>query len=219
MLKKTKPKVTGKKIRGTEAEKLLIGWLIEDPEVSNLELSRRLQTRKIRIASATIQAWRANFYNADVVDIQIFKQQLLDEKEAYRDFRRKLVSRSTGTIDFYLETIKDIENRVAELRRAQETFQKKYPHRGVHSTLEELIISYYKLLDQYRARLFKFTGGGEYLQKLEAVAKLTAIEAVNVLFPFIPDDKKEIAKKQFESSIKLVEQKIYDGSIDEDSKI
>jgi len=211
--------LTGSKIKGADYEGKLIYWIIEDPDVSNLKLSKLLKSENIQVSSATIGAWRKNYFSENTELIDIVREAQVKKSLNLDAFEKSLANKVHNTIDKYQDYALALERRINLLQQLQE-FTRKVTDPDtkkektivtVNLELERTLLGYWKTLDTIRARAHKFTGGAEYVQHLQDLVTEVATAAIRVFFPHIPEAQKDNVKNEFKHVINEIESHIYDS--------
>lgn len=205
---------TGRKVVGSKYEAFLIEEIVKNPEISNLALAREVKKRyNIRVTSPTVTAWRENYF-AENVEISDLRKTLSDA--TVRQFEKEIFGKVNDTITFYLNASRVIETRIDDLLRQQEIYKKNHFDKS-SLALEDLMINYWKLLDTYRSRAYKFTGGVELIHKLQQVIEQVASEAIKLFVPYVAEADREKLKGKFLQMIEKIEKDVY-GQLPQISK-
>lgn len=222
------------KIEKTGADNLLEAWVLEDPAISNYALQKRLQNRSISITSPTIKKWRDKFDQSVDKDLLKNAKKIVDS-EILVKYNDLLADKALTTIDKYLGFLDLLETKIKELEQIQNQRVKRYlqqlqeAHRIAGESdnevlidqndaieakdldTEKIIIQYWKLLDSFNTKIFRLTGGAEYISQMKNIIEKASLLAIETFFPHIIKDKKDETRKLFKSKIdKFIREDILD---------
>jgi hypothetical protein len=201
---------TGQKIKGSPFENNLISWIMDDPSISNNALKSKLEKNlNIKVSFSVIKAWRENYYSTYSKEVLQEIRDTLSHQELQKDeFNKSIASKVKNTIDFYLEKVNIFEQKIAALEEDQKTYREA--HRKMSTEIERLQLEYYKLLNVYKATAYKFTGGVEYLQRLQKIIEEISKMAISEFYPFLDVNKKDECRQNFKKALKVYEENLYE---------